>query len=170
MRAVLLPTTCSSVDRQCEDEHVSGVTGIVRSELEFAGYSLLDAEKLVLDARTREDVDVELSRFGERVASVKSRVQAGAIFEDLSPSQRRALLAEAEAQGTVVVSVQIGTEQGTLRMRSNAVQIRAGLADGGDLAWVSRCEATSSYNNNPGIDQAIETATRCALDAVLGRQ
>jgi hypothetical protein len=168
LRVVLLPASCSSVSNACQDEYVGGVAGLVQNELELAGYSTLDAQKLVQSARSRKDVDIELSHFDEKVAGVKSLVQVGSVFEDLSPAGRRALLAEAEAKGIVSVAIQIGTEQGTLHLRQNTVQIRLGLGDGGDLAWVSRCEASSAPNGNPDIEDALEQATRCALDAALG--
>jgi hypothetical protein len=168
MRVVLLPASCSSVSGECEEEYISGVAGLVKGELELGGYSVLEAEKLVLSARTRQDVGVELSAFGTKMASVTSRVQAGSIFEDLSPAGRRALLAEANARGIVSIAIQIGTEQGTMHFRPNTVQLRLGLGDDGDFAWVSRCEASSARNDNPGIDGALEIATRCALDSALG--
>ncbi len=50
LRVVLLPAECSSVEGECEDEYVRGVSGITASELEFARYVVMDAEELVMSA------------------------------------------------------------------------------------------------------------------------
>ncbi len=165
LRVVLLPASCSSVEGECEDEHVRGVSGITASELEFARYVVTDAEKLVMSARSREDVNVELSRFGEQIVELKSRSQVGSVFEDLSPAQRRALLAEAKAEAIVSVKIQLGASKNG--QRANQVQVRAGLGDGGELAWVTRCSAISAWTGSPSLPEALETATHCALDRVL---
>ena len=165
MRVVLLPASCASVSGDCDDASVQGVQGLVASELEFGRYAVADAEKLVASARSRQDVDVELSRFGEQLVAVRSRAQAGSVFEDLSPAQRRALLAEARAEGIVSVRVQIGVSNGGTR--ENDVQVRLGLGDGGELAWVARCTAPSSWNGSPSLAQSLETAARCALGRAL---
>lgn len=75
-RVVVLPPNCSSVDGACEDDYAIGVSGIVKSELEFAGHSVIDAETLVASARTRADASSELKVFGEKVSSAREQLLA----------------------------------------------------------------------------------------------
>lgn len=168
VRLVAVPPSCASSDVPCEDADLSGVFGIVASELEFAGYSIIDAEKLVADARTREDVQVELRTFGDRVASLTARAQVGAVFADLSPSARGALLSEARADGIVTTQVNLGTvgRYATVsRTRTHQVQVRAALGDGAETLWITRCQATSGVGVS--IGQALDEAARCAIKGVL---
>lgn len=163
-RVVLTPAVCSSVEGECTDEYVTGTTGKVASELEFRGYTIIDAETLVLGALERDTISVELREFGTRIAELRGQAQRGSVFEDLSPALRRELLQEARAEGVLSTRITIGPRNGVGPVRQNSVQVRLGLGDGGELAWVTRCSAESGFN--PPVDQALASATSCALAAI----
>lgn len=91
-RVVLLPATCRSVDGACELAYTSGLTGIAENELTFAGFSVIDAERLVADAQSRDESSAVVRLFGVTAIEGGSLRQSGSLFEDLSPEQRRTLL------------------------------------------------------------------------------
>lgn len=169
-RVVLLPATCASVKDACRDEFTEGTQGLVEQELEFAGYSIVPATRLVMDARSREDANAELRVFGEKVASAKTRAQRGSIFDDLSPTARRALVQEARAQGIMTVRVSISPHDATWEDVVE-VTVRYGVGeDGAKLGWVSRCKYTpETFGTASSNASKVEQTTRCALKKALGR-
>lgn len=163
---VIFPITCHSADDKCRDEYSDAVTAKVRSELEFAGFRMIDGEKLVRETRTREDASATLTDWRNRVLAAKSRRQVGAIFEDLPPAARRELLAEARADGLVTGSIRM-LPFGTPRNWTVEVQVRFGLANDDEMVWVSRCKNERFWNEKDSW--SIEQATECALRGALAR-
>jgi hypothetical protein len=164
--AVLFPVPCNSTDDKCKDGFGDAIKGLIASELEFAGFRIIDAEKLVRDARTREDFSASLSRFRDQILAAKSRSQVGSIFEDLPPEARRELLQEARADGLVTASINM-LARGTGNNWIVEVQVRYGAAPDGELIWVARCKHESYWNEKDSW--SIEEATRCALKGALGK-
>lgn len=163
-RVVIFPITCHSSEDTCRDEYGDAVTAKVRSELEFAGFRMIDAEKLVREARTREDASASLTDWRNRVLAAKSRRQVGSIFEDLPPEARRELLAEAGADGLVTGSIRI-LPRGTSSNWQLEVQVRFGLAKNDETVWVTRCKNERFWTEKDSW--SMEQATECALKGAL---
>lgn len=166
MRVVLLPATCASPDESCRDAFVQGLDGQVQTELEFAGYSVVRAEKRVADVRSREQSEAELSVFGVTVTEAESRTQVGSLFADLSPALQRQLIAEAGAAGVLSARIQVGARNGMSPTRENVVMVRLGIGeDGADVGWMARCTVKSSLN--PPLEQSLDYGAKCALEGAL---
>lgn len=164
-RVLVLPATCSSPDEVCEDAFVDGLTGKVVSELEFAGYSVVQATKLVADRRTRDEAEGELSVLGVKVAEASSKRQVGSLFEDLSPAAQAALMQEAGAKAILTGRITVGAKNGMSPTRESVVLVRLGLGDGTELGWVARCTVKSSLN--PPLAQSLDYGARCAIEGAL---
>jgi hypothetical protein len=166
MRVVLLPATCASPDDACKDEFVQGLDGHVQSELEFAGYSVVRAEKLVADVRSRDESDAELKVLGVKVAEAASRTQVGSLFADLSPALQRKLVAEAGAKGVLSARIQVGAKNGMSPTRESVVMVRLGVGeDGAEVGWMARCTVKSSLN--PPLAQSLDYGSKCAVEGAL---
>lgn len=161
---VIFPITCHSAEDKCRDEYGDAVTAKVRSDLEFAGFRMIDAEKLVREPRTREDASATLTDWRDRVLAAKSRRQVGSIFEDLPPEARRELLREAGADGLVTGSIRI-LPRGTSSNWQLEVQVRFGLAKNDETVWVSRCKNERFWNEKDSW--SMEQATECAITGAL---
>lgn len=161
---VIFPITCHSAEDKCRDEYGDAVTAKVRSDLEFAGFRMIDAEKLVRDPRTREDASATLTDWRDRVLAAKSRRQVGSIFEDLPPEARRELLREAGADGLVTGSIRI-LPRGTSSNWQLEVQVRFGLAPNDETVWVTRCRNERFWTEKDSW--SMEQATECAIKGAL---
>ena len=162
---VMFPVPCHSSDDKCEDSYGDAVTALIQSELEFVGYRVLDGEKLVRTARTREDSESSLSVYRDKVLAAKSRRQVGSIFEDLPPRERAELLAEAQADGLITAVIKM-LPRGSSDNWLVEVQVRFGLSNG-DLVWVTRCKHESYWNERDSW--SIEEAAKCALKGALAK-
>lgn len=143
LRVVLFPPSCSAQDGGCDDVDVGGVFGILRSELELAGYTVVDGAELVAEARTRETAGADLRLFGAQVASAGGIHQSGALFADLPPAVRRQVLEEARADGIVRVSLTLSSKDAAYPLydvRRLEVQGRLGLGVDETPAWAIRCK------------------------------
>jgi hypothetical protein len=162
---VLMPVPCHSGDDKCEDSYADAVTAMIANELEFSGYNVLDAEKLVREPRSREDFSASLQAHREQILAAQTRRQVGSIFEDLPPDARRELLSRAGAGGLVTGAVRM-LPRGSGDNWVVQVQVRFALGDG-TLVWVSRCNHESYWNEKDSW--SIEQAAKCALDRALER-
>lgn len=177
MRVVLFPPVCSEQDGGCDDVDASGVAGILRSELEMAGYTVVDGAELVAEARTRDTAASELRLFGEQVASAGGIHQAGALFADLPPGVRRQVLEEARADGIVRVALMLSSTEKDYpfyAVRRLDVQGRLGLGVDETPAWAIRCKdiwvTGVQFIGGPdrGYSQGAEEGARCvAHEAAL---
>jgi len=162
-RVVLLPASCASIESLCTDAHVTASTQIVAKELSFAGFLVVDAEKLAVDARLKPGVDPALRALGERVLRAGNKRQVGATFEDLSPAARSALLVEGESTGTVSVRLTVDNE-GALG-RDAEVMLRYGHGADDALAFVSRCATTVGPGGE--LTDGFAEAAQCAIAGAL---
>lgn len=166
MRVLLLPSTCASPDDVCDEAFVRGLDGHIAGELEFAGYSIVKAEKLVADVRSREESDAELKVLGVKVSEASSRTQVGSLFADLSPALQKKLVAEAGAKGVLSARIQVGAKNGMSPTRESVVMVRLGIGeDGADVGWMARCTVKSSLN--PPLAQSLDYGGKCAVEGAL---
>ena len=162
-RIVLLPASCASLESLCTDAHVTATTQIVGKDLSFAGFLVVDAEKLAVDARLRPNVDPALRALGERVLRAGNKRQIGATFEDLAPTARQALLDEGQAQGAVSIRLTIDNE--STFGRDTEVMLRYGHGESDALAFVSRCTVTVGPGGE--LTEGFAEAAQCALEGAL---
>jgi hypothetical protein len=185
-RVLVLSASCGSMEFRCPREYTDSVDGIVRSQLDFAGYALIDPETLRNRTRERHETHEETT---ERTASSSRtddkpnlapdrttlhseqsvsetehhRVDLdGPGFADLTVGERRALLAEAGADSVLVVRVVVGAEQGGWSPDQNTeVMVKLAVDAGDTMAWASRCIASSG--DYASVSAALESAARCAI-------
>jgi hypothetical protein len=184
-RIAMMPPLCGSVERPCREAARDAVSTLVRSRLEYLGYPLIGSSDLLLTTRQRKENEVtttheaqgkrdtvEVSLFPSAQSEKWHTVQTGrtktielvgSTFEDLSVTDRAAVLKEAGADGTVVTRVILGGVNGVFSDSKNIeVLIRASAGD--TMMFASRCSAQSEKFDSE--DQAIEYVTRCALEGV----
>lgn len=178
-RVVLFPPVCTGTDGGCDQVDLSGMTGRLQSELELAGYTIVDGASLVASARSRETAGAELRLFGEQVASAGGIHQAGSLFVDLPPGVRRAVLEEAKADGILRVQVVMSPSEKDYPfydVRNLAVQARLGTGVDERPAWAVRCEpiwvSNVQFIGGPGRSYAggVDEGARClAKEATASR-
>jgi hypothetical protein len=191
-RVLSLSASCGSVDFECPPEYIETVDGIVRSTMEFAGYSLVEPRTLRVETRerteTREREVVESDRSSrttenrpldfDRDVTSESRsrttrttsttVLTGPGFDDLTVGERKQVLAEAGADSVLNVRVVVGARVGEWSPNQNVeVMVRLGVEGGDVMAWASRCSASS--NTYSTVNAALENAARCAVYGGTGR-
>lgn len=150
MRVVVFPTTCEPSDT-CTQLRLGRLDGALKQELEFDGYTLIDGETLVNQARTRKDASGSLSVLGEELLALEATGQSGSLFDDLPPSARRALLEEARAEGVLRTTVRMGAMEpnsGVSQYRLLTAQTKLGVGEDETNAWVARCSRMGSRIDN----------------------
>lgn len=185
-KVLALSATCGSVEFECPDEYVAVVDGIVRSTMDFAGYTLVEPrtlrdenrdrhetrEKEVIETENASSTRVErtLDFDDEVISSGSSRttrkrtvtVLTGSNFEDLDVGTRKKVLAEAGADSVLTVRIVVGAEVGVWAPNQNVeVMVKLGVEGGDAMAWASRCIASS--NDFSTVNAALENAARCAV-------
>jgi hypothetical protein len=185
-RILVLSATCGSVEFHCPREYVETVDAIVRSGLEFDGYHLVETRDLLAKTRARQETldtavshehatstgvhDGPLVPRAEDTGTVdrssesehRTVVLDGSVFEDLAVGERKAVLAEAGADGVVTVRLVVGAEMGMWNPDQGIeVLIKLAVADGDVMAWASRCTSRSGAFQT--ANAALENAARCAV-------
>jgi hypothetical protein len=122
----------------------------VRSSLEFAGFHILDAERVNAVTATRR----ETVRGG-----VTTSTTAGARFEDATPFEQQEILRALGADGRLAVRISIGAGRGFGARRIATVQLQL-LAAPHALVWARRCDVEIGLVRD---EVAIEQAARCAV-------
>lgn len=191
-RTLVLPASCGSMEARCPREYVDTVDGIVRSSMDFAGYTLISTDELKAETRQRHeehetetaisdtsastrvenpfDFDelVENRNHSETTVERSKVVLDGSAFEDLSVSERKAVLAEAGADGVLVVRIVMGAETGVWAPDQTVeVTVKLSVVTGDTMAWAARCSASS--NDFSTAAAALENAARCAMDGATSR-
>jgi hypothetical protein len=154
-RVLLAPPSCGSLEKPCPKELVDSVSTIVTSELELRGHAVTARTELVPAPRERTETHDEATRtakqrsllFENRYAERTTRTHVelvGSTYEDLSPAEKRALMAESGAEGVVTVRLILGAKDGLWTPSQEVeVVVRLGVASADDMAWASRCVARS---------------------------
>ena len=177
---------------RCPREYIDTVDGIVRSSMEFAGYTLIQTDQLKAETRKRyEEHEAETASsdtstsskvertldFDDRYTTTshsESQVERskvildGSLFEDLSVTERKAVLAEAGADGVLVVRIVMGAQTGVWTPNQNVeVTVKLAVDSGDTMAWAARCSASS--NDFSTAAAALENAARCTMVGATGR-
>lgn len=186
-KVLVLQATCGSLEGLCPKGYLDTVGAIVISGLEFAGYAALDSTTLRLAARTRREENtttttktstaskVEIVRplivfdsttksqtTTETTTDVSYVVLDGANFEDLSIDEKHEVIEKSGSDSLATIRIVIGGKVGAWVPNQNVeVMVKLGVHRGDDMAWASRC--TASSNDFTTVTGALEHAARCAM-------
>lgn len=161
-KLLALPAVCRSADfAQCHPAHEKAVDSAARMSLEFAGYTLVDSEQVNSHTRARIEHTSE-TRSGTSTEETSEVTVTGTTFGEATPAQQRALMVEMGLDGLLHASVLMGPARGASQQRTVQVQLQVTRIRDDRLAWSTRCSVeTGDFHST---EQAIELATRCALD------
>lgn len=185
-RILALSASCGSVEFSCPHRYIETVDGIVRSSLDFTGFTVVDPETLRAETRQRhvtkesentaktskttihEDRPLAFDRNATITNETVSHrdktttVLDGPGFEDLTVAERRAVVSEAKADAVLITRIVVGAQHGVWSPDQEVeVLVKLQVDSGDTMAWASRCVASS--NDFATIDAALENATRCAV-------
>lgn len=146
----------------CTDKQIEGVDQLVRSALEFRGYSIVDSERV--NAITAERTETIIRAGGAETR--REAVIRGALFADAPPSLQDRILDELDAEGLLNARIFVGAPVARSPRRNVDVQVRLIDVDSGDLVWASRCRVNTAWE----VDEvAIMQAARCAVERISVR-
>ncbi|MEO8703885.1 MAG: hypothetical protein ABI867_27800 [Kofleriaceae bacterium] len=146
----------------CPPDALHAIDIAVRSSLEFGGFQIIDSEQL--NAVTASRLQIERTTDGGP-SSVETHTD-GARFEDATPFQQTAILADLRAEGLLTIRISVGAPVGFSQRRTVAVQAQL-LALDRALVWARRCELEVSGFTTDEV--AMERAARCATEGVRAR-
>jgi hypothetical protein len=151
----------------CSDTALRAVDQTVRSNLELGGFSVIDSERVNAVTGSRREVQ-ERRQYWGGVQSSTEIEQRGARFEDATPLEQRALLAELGAQGLLTTRVAVGASVGAGQRRVVTVQLQLLDVPERQLVWSRRCELEVG-----GIfatdEVAMTSAASCAAEGIRAR-
>lgn len=168
---VRVPTSASEgmwvQQEACAAPALGAVDQTVRSNLELGGFSVIDSERVNAVTGTRREVQERRQHWGGVQASTKIE-QRGARFEDATPLEQRALLAELGAQGLLTTRVTVGASIGAGQRRVVTVQLQLLDVPDRQLVWSRRCEL--EVGGLFATDEAaMAKAATCAAEGIRAR-
>lgn len=179
-RVVALPSTCGTLEpkvlpsadntrpatvipAECSAPALSGIDQIIRTELDFGGFEMIDGERVNVVTGTRHEVEKREAAWGARKTT-----QVGASFEDATPVEQADILRELGADGILTTRIWVGAGVGAGGRRGVSVLLRMASASDRALVWAHRCDI--EVGGLMDTDQlAIERAVRCAVKGVHAR-
>jgi hypothetical protein len=173
-----LPVVCATEPELCTPAHAAAVANATRMTLEFAGYSVVDSELLNAEMRRRTtkaavpvaarapDLEPAAQRNEFRpppnAIPDESEVSGGVTWTQASPAQQQDLLGAIGVDAVLQTRVGFGVAHGLSGQRTITVSMTVSRLDAA-VVWASSCDVeTGDYHSN---EQAIELATRCALES-----
>jgi len=157
------PTSSSSPLEvlECGRDALAAADQAIRSALDFAGYGVIDAERVNAVAGRRREIE-------ERHGILASRTTwtTGATFADATPAEQADILKALGAEGVLTTRVWIGAGTGFSARRSVSVQLRLATATDRTLVWARRCEIEVGIEQDPS---AMQRAARCAAEGARPR-
>jgi hypothetical protein len=180
-RVVALPATCGSLQQNfdmphttatnprqaymqdnmiatCQAQALTAVDQVIRSNLEFAGYDVVDADKVNAVTATRHEVIARHGAFTTDTIDTR-----GSLFEDATPREQRAILTELGADGVVATRVWFGAGAGAGNRHDVTVQTLLVATTDRELAWAHRCKLEIAV---VGDAVALDQVSRCAIAGV----
>jgi hypothetical protein len=142
----------------CQPQALTAIDQLIRSQLDFAGYDVIDAEKLNMITATRHEVIV---RRGQITSGTSDTIDTrGSLFEDATPHEQREILVELGADGVLATRVWFGTGMGTGNRHDVTVQVQLAATVDRELAWAHRCKLEIAV---VGDAVALDRVARCAI-------
>jgi hypothetical protein len=165
-----LPVECGATTLGCLPGYKLAVASATRIAIEFGGYTLVDSELINAEmqrrtSRRQETVREEPTTPGPGVTAEETTTTevTGRTWFDLPPHAQRDLLAAMGVRGVLRATIAMSIPQGMAGLRMVSVGISVSRLSDGQLVWQSRCGVmTGDFHSEP---QAIELATRCALES-----
>ncbi len=185
-RIVAVPATCGTFELQaaksfeagemamvpktCGPEAVSGADQIVRLDLAFRGFVVIDSENVnavtakVVEKRTSEQTVASTQAMTSQHGSDATEIEReGARFEDAPPLEQAAILAELRADAVLSTRIWIGASLGMSGRRVVIAQVQLLATLDRTLVWSRRCEMeVAGIFGTESV--SIERATRCAME------
>ncbi len=182
-KILALPTTCvGETSTYCVSEYLAAIASITRMTLEYEGRRVLDSEGIKSEAtertekrqqhtRTTSPRDLHLRGAGTPYGSTGHVVltqSGGTFFLAASPETQRSMAAQMGIDGVFLSEMRVGQRQNISDQRT--IEVRLALLrvptdkSPMSLVWSSKCSAETGVYLE--LEQAIDTATRCALDSV----
>jgi hypothetical protein len=178
-RVLALPIRCGSLSHfkaldtpsVCTQKLLADSGARMRSALELQGMSLVDAEHVNAEIRSRFEVHERKVRTDEsgpqprllEIGSADTVTIEGARFEDAPPALQASLTSDLGIDAMLTSRAWIGPA-GLGGRRTVRVQIRMIRIDTGELVWASRCDVEADLASSDAL--AVERASTCAIDRV----
>jgi hypothetical protein len=154
-----LPVTCGTTTMGCLEGYKVAVASATRIAIEYAGFTLVDGERINAELQQRT---TQITETADRL--IEQVEITGRTWVDLEPQQQRDLLTAMGIRGLFRAEVSLGVPRGMAAQRTVTVAVAVTRLADEALAWQSQCSVeTGDYHSEP---QAIELATRCALESV----
>lgn len=164
-----LPVACGAATMGCLPGYKIAVASATRIAIELGGYTVVDTELINAELQRRTTITREITReLAHETTGAPAHEEAtttveGRTWLDLPPHAQRELLMAMGIQGVLYGTISMSTPQGLSGQRLVTVEVAVARLADGQLAWQARCGVPSGdYHSEP---QAIELATRCALES-----
>jgi hypothetical protein len=125
-------------------------------------YALIDSERVNLELLQRRERRLTSETSDSRTVEV-----TGALWVDATPSEQREVLDSMAIDGLLAVKLSFGAPEGMSLRQHIRVAVELRRVEPAEVVWSSYCTAESG--NNHSTAQAIDLATRCALEGALLR-
>lgn len=153
-----LPVACARGTMGCREGYKRAIANTTRMAIELDGWSVVDGERINAELGRRE-TRTEATAFGER--TIEDVTQQS--WLDLPEQQQRDLLTAMGIRGVLHTTLALGIPHGLAGQRTVTVAVGITRLSDEAIVWQSQCSVeTGDYHSEP---QAIELATRCALEA-----
>lgn len=167
-RILALPARCApETDEVCRHAYARAVEGAARMSLELDGYTLVDSELINLHMRRRRE------RLRENLAGLAAlspvvELSGGLTWADATEEERRALVRDLRVDGFLAADIAIGPMHGMNGQQTIQVRLSVTRVGGLERVWTSRCAIDTGTHVTlyHSVDQAVDRATRCALESV----
>jgi hypothetical protein len=175
-RVLAVPATCGSLALQwdhrgttdapgtieeCSKTAVNGIDQAVRAALDFAGYQVIDPERIEMVTALRHERQVETDGI-----AIRTTETVGVRFDDVTPLEQARIMKQLGAAGILNTRIWVGAGVGRSERRTIMVQVRLSTAPEGRLVWARRCEVEAAVVLD---NQAMDRAARCAADGIERR-
>ena len=154
------PTTIVALPAQpadCSEEQCRAVATAARMSLEVAGYTIVDAELVNAEMRRRTTTS------NTDVHTAKRTEVEGKTWQDASPAEQARLVDDIGAEGVLETAI-VKSDGDHVYTRRFTVALTMRTVDG-RVIWRSDC--ADEGGDTKDERQALESATRCALESVM---
>lgn len=171
---VALPVACSDQRGRCSPAHTGAVASIARQTLERTGYRIVASEAVNAEMRRTADDGAPDGPGAPRPGPADPGSPGSPGSQDIEPEVRSASWTELSVArqdqlfralgiaGILRTEVEMGRPHGLSSQFSVRVNVTIHRIDGAEV-WRSECGSeTGDYHT---IEQAIDIASRCALEA-----
>lgn len=164
-RLLLFQPRCSGVGIKCKKIWEGTVGGRLKAEFEFLGYTLVRVQGLTYAVRTRKEGVLDSKLQGVSFLKLAGRIQQGALYEDLPPTEQRALFQRAHAKGIMTAHFHIG-ERSPFHQRMITLSVRVGVGADSSLGRVIRCKQKSAdrVGFRLAIDANLDKLVKCVVN------